>query len=178
MSLVMRKTTKDDVLTAELVLRDGKAALHALNVPQWQGEYPNRVDVAEDIEHGVSYVAESETGAVVGTLALTFDGDTTYDVLDGAWLTSSTSDNARYAVIHRCAVSASAAHQGVMTFMFSECERLAREHGCESMRIDTHRNNIPMQGLISKRGYTHCGVITLPHPGEIDPERLVFEKVL
>lgn len=178
MKLVFRPTTTEDVLAAEAVLSDGKAALAALDVPQWQGEYPNSIDIITDIEHGVAYVAADEAGTILGTLALTFDGDDTYDVIDGAWLTSSSSTDARYAVIHRCAVSAAAARQGIMTFMFEECEHLAVERGCESMRIDTHRNNLPMQGLIAKRGYTSCGTITLPSEGEIDPERLAFEKVL
>lgn len=176
--LVFRPTTTEDVLAAEAVLNDGKAALTALNVPQWQGDYPNRIDIAADVVHGAAYVAVDETDAILGTLALTFTGDDTYDVIDGAWLTGSSSTDARYAVIHRCAVSAAAARQGIMTFMFEECERLARMRGCESMRIDTHRNNAPMQGLIAKRGYTYCGVITLPYEGEADPERLAFEKLL
>ena len=181
MTLTMRKTTEADVAAAEAILMDGKAALAALGVPQWQGgpeAYPNRIELLEDIANGAGYVAVNEAGELVGTLALSLAGEDTYDEIDGTWLTTSDSTSPRYAVIHRCAVSAMAAHQGVMSFMFEECERLSREAGAESMRIDTHALNKPLQGLVAKRGYTHCGTITLPYEDERDPMRIAFEKLL
>lgn len=178
MELIIRPTTEADIPAAEACLIDGKAALAALDIPQWQGEYPNRIDIEEDMTHGASYVAVDENGTVLGVMALSFDGEDTYDAIDGAWLTSSDSKTPRYAVIHRCAVSASAARRGVMTRMFAEGERIARKHGSESIRIDTHKRNLPLQGLATKRGYTHCGVITLPYEGEIDPLRVAYEKLL
>ena len=46
MEIIVRKTTHDDVLAAEAVLDDGRRALAQMDIPQWQGEYPNRIDVA------------------------------------------------------------------------------------------------------------------------------------
>ena len=178
MNLVFRTTRTDDIDACERILTDGKDALASLGIPQWQGEYPNRIDIAEDIAHGAAYVAETDDGALVGALALSFDGDETYDVIDGAWLTTSNAAAPTYAVIHRCAVSAAAAHRGVMSFMFEACERIAHERGAASIRIDTHERNTPLQGLAAKRGYTRCGTITLPYEGETDPLRIAFEKVL
>lgn len=178
MEIIVRKTTHDDVLAAEAVLDDGRRALAQMNVPQWQGEYPNRVDVADDIEHGCGYVAVDAGGRLLGTLAFTMDGEPTYDVIDGAWLTQSSSDSATYATVHRCAVAASAARQGVMSAMFDAVEGMAREQGAKSVRIDTHRLNVRMRGLAAKRGYTECGVITLPYENEEDPTRIAYEKVL
>ncbi len=178
MHLIIRPTTEADVAAAEQCLTDGKAALAALGVPQWQGDYPNRVDIEEDMSRGASFVAVNGAGAVLAVMALSFDGEETYDEIDGAWLTDSTSSAPRYAVIHRCAVSAQASRRGVMSQMFLEGERLARTHGCESMRIDTHARNVGLQGLAEKLGYTRCGTITLPHQGESDPLRIAFEKPL
>ncbi|MDO4436854.1 MAG: GNAT family N-acetyltransferase [Coriobacteriaceae bacterium] len=178
MELVVRPTTDCDVDDAESCLLDGKKALAALGVPQWQGEYPSRIDIMNDMSHGASYVAADEDGTVLGVMALSFDGDETYDEIDGEWLTESSSDSPTYGVIHRCAVSAAAAHRGVMTAMFAEGERIAREHGMKSMRIDTHAHNLPLQGLAAKCGYERCGVITLLDEDEIDPLRIAFEKVL
>ena len=161
MEIIVRKTTHDDVLATESVLDDGRRALAQMDIPQWQGEYPNRIDVEDDIEHGRGYVAVDDEGTVLGTLAFTMNGEPTYDVIDGAWLTQSTSDAATYATIHRCAVSAAAARKGAA-----------------SVRIDTHRANVRMRGLACKRGYTECGVITLPYEHEADPTRIAYEKVL
>ena len=178
MNLTMRKAAEADLLAAEAILMDGKATLKAQGIPQWQGDYPSGVDVASDIEQGIGYVATGETGAPLGYVALSFDGEKTYDVIDGAWLTSSDTAAPRYAVTHRCAVSAAAAHTGVMSFMLRGCERLSRERGCESMRIDTHEKNLPMQGLIAKLGYTACGSIVLAHEEGPDALRLAYEKLL
>ena len=103
---------------------------------------------------------------MLGVMALSFDGEKTYDAIDGAWLTESSSNSPTYGVIHRCAVRAQAAHCGVMTSMFAEGECIAREHGMKSLRLDTHERNLPLQGLATKCGYTRCGVITLPYEGE------------
>lgn len=178
MELIIRPTTDADVAAAERCLTDGKAALAALDIPQWQDEYPNRLDIEQDMRQDASFVAVDETGTVLAVMALSFDGEETYDEIDGAWLTDSASSEPRYAVIHRCAVSARAARRGVMSQMFIEGERLAREHGCESVRIDTHERNVRVQGLVDKLGYTRCGVITLPYQGELDPLRVAFEKLL
>lgn len=178
MEIIVRKTTHDDVLAAEAALDDGRRALAQMDIPQWQGDYPNRIDVADDIEHDRGYVAVDADGAVLGTLAFTMEGEPTYDSIDGAWLTESSSDDATYATIHRCAVAASAARQGVMSAMFDAVESMAREQGAKSVRIDTHRLNVRMRGLAGKRGYTECGVITLPYEHEADPTRIAYEKVL
>ena len=178
MAITIRQTLASGVDAAEGCLCDGKRALAAMDSPQWQDEYPNRLDIEDDMAHGASYVAVDEDGSVLGVMALSFDGEETYDAIDGTWLTASDSRHPTYAVIHRCAVSAQAARGGVMTAMFSEGERIARGRGAASMRIDPHERNIPMQGLVAKLGYTRCGVITLPYPEECDPLRVAFEKVL
>lgn len=180
MSVTVRLATEGDVSAAAEALKDGKAALAVRGIPQWQrGEYPDAFDIAEGVGLGIDYVAVAEGGEVVGTMALSFDGESTYDDLDeGAWLTDCTSAEPTYGVIHRCAVRATAARTGVMGAMFEAAENIARERGAASMRIDTHELNLPMQGLLAKRGYRRCGTITLPYEHEIDPKRLTFEKLL
>lgn len=162
MAITIRQTLDSDVAAAEACLSDGKRALAAMGIPQWQDEYPNRIDIEADRAQGASYVAVDDDGTVLGVMALSFDGEETYDAIDGAWLTESTSRAATYAVIHRCAVSAQA----------------ARGRGALSMRIDTHERNVPMRGLVGKLGYERCGVITLPYEGGRDPLRIAYEKVL
>lgn len=178
MEIIVRKTTPDDVLAAEAVLDDGRRALAAMSIPQWQGEYPSRIDVADDIERGIGYVAVDDKGTVLGTLAFTMEGEPTYDVIEGSWLTQSQSDAPTYATVHRCAVAAPAARKGVMNAMIDAVETMARQAGAKSVRIDTHRLNVRMRGLASKRGFTECGVITLPYEHEEDPTRIAYEKVL
>lgn len=100
-----------------------------------------------------------------------------YDRIDGAWLTSSTSSAPRYGTLHRTAVSRDAARKGVMSALFAEAERIARERGFESLRADTHPGNTPMRHLLERLGYTECGIVMLERD-EPEPERVAYEKLL
>ena len=51
---------------------------------------------------------------------------------------------------------------------------MAQLNNAESIRIDTHRDNIPMQKMLNKNGFIYCGIIYL-----LDgKERFAFEKPL
>ena len=178
MTLTVRPASVADIPAIAAAFEDGRRALAQMSVPQWQGEYPNELDAADDIKRGISYVACDGDGTVLGVLAYTLDGEPTYDAVDGAWLTDSASSNPTYATIHRCAVSASAARQGVMSALMCAVEDMARAAGAKSIRIDTHPNNVRMHGLAIKLGFTQCGTITLPYKDEVDPTRFVYEKVI
>lgn len=43
-----------------------------------------------------------------------------------------------------------------------------------NLRVDTHRDNKPMQGLLASRGFSYCGVIKLGRDGD---ERLAYTHV-
>lgn len=43
---------------------------------------------------------------------------------------------------------------------------------CGNIRIDTHRDNRPMQGLLAKLGFSYCGTITIAD----GTERIAFQK--
>ena len=176
--LLIRKTAPADVAAVVGVLQEGKAAIAELGISQWQtGDYPNRSDVERDIADGSSYLAEDETGAVLGTISLSFGGDVTYDRIDGSWLTQSTSDSPRYGAVHRVAVARAAARRGVMTALVNEAERIARDAGAESVRADTHPGNIPMRRMLARLGFTECGVIML-QKDDPEPERIAYEKLV
>ncbi len=176
--LSIRRATDADIAVVEEVLLEGKAAIAELGISQWQSAaYPSRADVANDIAAGSCYVAEDGTGAVLGTISLSFDGDETYDAIEGAWLTKSTSASARYGTIHRTAVRRTAARRGVMSTLFREAERIAQERGAESVRADTHPGNTPMRRLLERMGFSECGTIRLIRD-DPDPERVAYEKLV
>ena len=55
---------------------------------------------------------------------------------------------------------------------------LARERGMESIRIDTHAGNLPMQRALEKSGFSRCGTIYLKGGAEDGDARIAFEKIL
>lgn len=177
LSMEFRKATAQDADRIMEIVEIGRKSLASLGIDQWQGSYPNRAIIEHDIAQGETYVATAADGHVVSTAMMSLAGEPTYDRIDGrGWLTSSDSAHPRYAVIHR--VAADGCTKGAGMAAVGGCERLARQAGCESVRIDTHEGNVPMIGLIEKRGYTRCGRITIDHSEGGTPIRAAYELVL
>lgn len=138
---------------------------------QWDINYPPRTAVACDIERQQGYVLKS-AGKILGYTAISFDGEPAYERLQGQWLT-----NHPYAVIHRTAIDPGHRRQGLARLLFIEAERLCRQRGVGSIRIDTNYDNIEMLGLIESMGYQRCGLCHYDRNGR-QTERIAFEKVL
>ena len=135
---------------------------------QWQDGYPNEEAFEQDIANDVSYVY-TEDGKIIGTLALIFDKEPTYETIyDGAWKT----EQIPYATIHRIAVADKKKGKGVAGQMLLEAERICRARKVHSIRIDTHEDNHSMQEWIIKSGFDYCGWIFLASGAK----RLAFEK--
>lgn len=160
------------------ILADGRASLAALGIDQWQGGYPHRDVIEDDVASGSSY-AVVDDGTVVATAMLGFEGEAVYDRIEqGTWLTCCLSDDPCYCVVHRVAVSAAFKGRGAASFLLSCAEEMARDRGCASVRIDTHPGNGPMRKLLEKNGYRECGIIYIEHAEEHTPERIAFEKLV
>ena len=176
--LRFRPTRPDEVDAVMGILADGRAALAALGIDQWQGGYPHREVVEADVARGESAVAVAADGRLAATGMVGFGGEPDYDAIEGAWLTCSSSDAPTYAVVHRVAAAAANRQRGAASGLIGYAEGLARARGCASVRIDTHPGNGPMQRLLEKRGYTRCGIIRIAHAEEATPDRFAYEKLV
>lgn len=166
---MLRKTTPEDVNQVMEIIEQGKAYLKSSGVDQWQNGYPNEAVIQADIVNEYGYVLECE-GDVVGTAALSFDGEPWYDdIREGKWLS-----NDDFLVIHRLAVSQNVRGTDVASLMIKQCEKLCAERGVHSIKIDTHEENMIMQKFVKKNGFKYCGTVILGSEGK----RLAFEKVL
>lgn len=131
------------------------------NPTQWGASYPSEELVRSDIARGCCHVCEDEDG-ISGVFYFAVEDDPTYrQIFDGAW-----KSDAPYAVIHRIAVGKHG--RGVAKACF---EYAYSQH--PSIRIDTHRDNLPMQRALAKNGFSYCGIIYLEN-GE---ERIAYQKV-
>ena len=103
-----------------------------------------------------------DEGEVVAVFYFAGGPDPTYGTIyDGEWISDEP-----YAVIHRVAVKHHG--RGIIDFIFSECFNAAGH-----LRIDTHRDNLPMQKVLKRAGFEYCGIIHL----ESGAERMAFEKI-
>ena len=133
------------------------------NLHQWTGDYPSVQQLQKDIIYGNGYIVENQDKIPVAYFFMTERGEPTYkEIYDGQWL----DDSSTYAVIHRLA-SIKSVH-GIASLIFE----WASIH-YDNIRIDTHRDNSPMQHIVEKNGFQYCGIIHL----ENGDERLAYQRI-
>lgn len=135
------------------------------NPNQWgRTNWPPEDLIRSDIVVGKSYVCVLEN-EIVGTFFYDCgtDIEPTYsEIYDGSWL-----DASPYGVIHRIAANGIAKGVAHTVIMW------ARER-CPHLRIDTHGDNLVMQNMLAKEGFSYRGIIYVTEDN--DP-RLAYEIV-
>lgn len=135
------------------------------NPNQWgPTHWPPEQLIHNDIISGTSYVCVHEKRVVGTFFFLTgIDIEPVYrHIENGKWMNDSA-----YGVVHRLAGDGSV--KGIGEFCLSWAYRQ-----CGHLRIDTHGDNIVMQNLLKKMGFTHCGTIYVE---EDNYPRLAYEKL-
>tara|TARA_B110000114_G_scaffold151297_1_gene162498 strand:+ start:160 stop:666 length:507 start_codon:yes stop_codon:yes gene_type:complete len=164
-------STSDDVPNIMTIIEDAKGYLASQKIDQWQKGYPNVEQVKNDIKNSESYAVINDENQVVATAMFTINKEPTYKVIDGNWRVD---ERQTYGVIHRMAIKKEFRKFGLATFMFHEFHLQLLKKNIQSLKIDTHEENIGMQSLIKKLGYQYCGIIYTSY----GDKRLAFEKVI
>ena len=164
-----RKANKQDIPDIYKIIRQAQEYMKDNGIDQWQDGYPNEDSVNADVENSINYVY-CKDDKVVGTIVVLFDGEKDYNnIYQGKWLT-----NKPYAATHRVAVDYNIKGHGTAGKMISHVEDMCKSKGIESIRVDTHKDNISMRKMLRKNGFVYCGIIYLGNGAE----RIAFEKVL
>ena len=153
-----RPSDWDDIMEIYAIARSFMKT--AGNPTQWGDTFPPEEMVRNDIEQKLNYVVELD-GRVQAVFALVPGIDPTYVVIEGAWL-----DDSPYAAVHRVA---SRGEVKGLTGMILDWA--LDQH--DSIRIDTHDDNIPMQKAILRSGFTRCGRIWV----EDGSPRIAYHKI-
>lgn len=145
--LLVRSATMDDFdqiaaiysFAQDFMIKSG-------NPTQWGRTYPSAELIKSDINQNACKVIFDGTG-IHGVFAL-FDGeDPTYKQIDGSWL-----NDEPYVTIHRLAGDG-------QTHGLFQCAANYAKTVSHNVRLDTHADNLIMQSLIQKYGFTPCGTI-------------------
>ena len=169
-----RPAQEGDIPAIVEIIAQARAWMDANGIDQWTQEYPVAADYREDMSRGECYVLTC-AGQVGAVFTLFTRPEPAYAAItDGKW-----SADEPYASIHRCAVAAQWRGAGLASEMAAAWEALGRELGMGWLRIDTHKKNKAMQGLLRKSGFQYRGNVLLvdvqpPH----DPRRVAYEKKL
>lgn len=159
----IRKTLPADLSAIAEIYENAKRFMaESGNPTQWNGAGAPGLDSARsDMKSGVGYVLEDD-GEILAAFMFSIGEDPTYKkIYEGKWL-----NDEPYAVIHRIAVKEQG--RGLIDYCINECFAM-----CPNLKIDTHRDNIPMQKALLKRGFVYCGIIYL----ENGDERLAYQKI-
>lgn len=91
------------------------------------------------------------------------------NIYDGRWIT-----NGIYATIHRLAIDNNYKRKGIGDEIIKYSQDCCIKNNISSLRIDTHKLNIPMIKLIEKNKFSYCGIIKTDYSSD----RVAYEKVL
>ena len=167
----IKLSTLENIPEIMTIIEDAKAYLASLKIEQWQNGYPNETQVEHDILKGESYVMLNRENQVIATSMFTTKKEPTYKTIEGNWQIDETKP---YGVIHRMAIKKEFRKLGLATLLFNEFHQQLKIKNIQSLKIDTHEENLGMQALIKKIGYQYCGIIYTSYGAK----RLAFEKVI
>ena len=148
LAVIVCRAAMADLAEILAIYAAARARMRAAGNPaQWGNDRPKADTVMGDIEKGQCYLLKEGT-RTAGVFVFFAGPDPTYRVIfDGAW-----PSEGPYGVIHRVA-AAPGAHGVLAAAVQYAAERVPE------IRIDTHRDNRPMQGALQKQGFIRCSTI-------------------
>lgn len=139
--MTIRQATYSDVDALTCIFEQARKIMRESgNIHQWNDGYPSKEIIISDIDSGYCYLLCDEE-AILATMALIPGPDPTYHV------------------IHRIATCAPGRNVAVRMFDWAFGHIAGK--GCNTIRIDTHRDNCIMKHILHKYGFKECGVIYL-----------------
>lgn len=152
----------DQIMT---IIEDARRFIASYGGDQWQGAYPDRAIIEEDILSGYGQVAVVD-GQVAAYVAMQGHEPAYDQPLEGTW---SNPDRTDYLTFHRIAVGQAFRGQKIVLALL---EGLMEVRQTQEFRADTHPDNLSMQHIFEKLGFSKIGRVELP-----DGERLAYEKL-
>ena len=146
--MLIRKTLPEDVDTILNIFDTARQFMHATGNPtQWNANYPALEDLEPDIQNGNSYVCV-ENDKVVATFTLIIGDEPNYQLIEnGSWRSE-----APYGTVHRLASDGTT--KGIARACFNFCKTQISH-----LRVDTHKDNKPMQACFKQNRFEECGII-------------------
>ena len=169
----VRKIKLEEIKQVMEAINDAKAFLKPQS-QQWQQGYPNVETMTKDILNN-NLFGVFINGELACVAALIIGIEKTYvNMIEGEWEIPVSSKDL---VIQRIAVREKFRGRGCAKSLMEFAEKYAKTNSCPSIKVDTHRANIPMQRLVLSHGYIYQGIIDL-NRNEEDQLRLAYEKII
>ncbi len=171
-NLILQPAAMADLPLIMQFITEARQHLKDQKIDQWQDGYPNDASIVADINAQKGFIAvllEAGTQIKIGYLCIDFGGEPAYDkLIGGNWQTESA-----YAVVHRMTIGDAYKGKGLASSVFSQAEAYCMAHNMPQLRIDTHPDNLKMQHLLEKNGFTRCGTVFYD-----SGERVAYDKII
>lgn len=162
---MIRPATKEDLPELRRVYTAARQyMIRSGNPDQWADGYPKQEILDNDLALGNRLWVMEDAEGIYGVFAFILGADPTYSYIEGQWL-----NDLPYGTIHR--IAGDGRRKGVFAEALAFCKGK-----CKSIRIDTYRDNLTMQHLILKHGFTRCGVIYLENSSPRIAYQGLFEE--
>lgn len=170
-----RKAGTDDICAIERIYDHTHDAEEAGNTTTgWQrGIYPTVKTAEASLDRGDMYVAEID-GKVVATGIINQEQVDVYADCD--WKYKAPDD--KVCVLHTLAVDPDTRGLGLGKKFVQFYEDLAREQGCEVLRIDTNERNTAARAMYKKLGYEETDIVPTVFNGIKGVNLVLMEKKL
>lgn len=160
MNSIIRKAVIGDLPLVMSLISSGRSIMRSVGNPlQWPEGYPSEDTLRRDIEQGFCHLLV-RGGRAVATFSFIPGPDPTYyNIYEGAW-----PSDEPYHVVHRIASlpDAHGCFREIMGWCFTQSP---------CIRVDTHRDNLPMRHSLLAYGFRYCGIIHLMN----GDERLAYQ---
>ena len=135
---------------------------------QWQGIYPARSDIEDDIAKAQAFVLKSD-GQIAGYCAIITGEEPAYTgITEGNW----SNDALDYVTVHRIAMSDKFRGQGLTHELWTAIFEKMAAQNYRDFRVDTHEKNEVMQHILEREGFVKRGMVIFDGP------RIAYQKEL
>ena len=162
-----------DISEVMKITNQAKDLLKKSGSLQWQQGYPNEETFTKDIKNNSLYGLFQDKD-LIAFGAYIYGKDLNYVEIEGKWDIPA---NDKDMAIHRVAVEENSHGKKLGEKILKYGIQYARKLGCVTVKVDTHRINIPMQKSILKSGFVYKGIIRVD-TDKLDNLRYAYEIVL
>lgn len=168
--MIFRKASRNDVSDIEKLINFSKTSLRKDGVDQWQKTNPDLDLIENQIKEGCSYVLDAD-GKVFAYAFISDKVEPTYNVCEENFSRNN------YFVIHTLMADGSQIVEKAGSKFMKAIIDFSKKNLKDSLRIDTHKDNFRMRGLLNKYNFKEIGIIQIDEDG-IPKDRICYELVL
>ena len=161
---MIRKATLSDLEVAMQLFDNSRQIMRRNgNATQWSNGYPQQEIIEKDTINGDFYCICNED-EIVGCFSFIIGDDPTYNKIEkGEWIDTLHT----YGTIHRLACAPG--QHSIARQCIERCEEQV-----DSLRADTHSDNIIVQHILEQQNFRYCGII---HVADGTPRR-AYQKLI